>query len=200
MHEDITGVILAGGQSRRLGVNKALLKIGDQTVIEIAVRLMRSVFSKNLLCVNDLPAFAFLQLPMVQDLYRQGGPLAGLHAALHQITTSKAFLIPCDMPLLNKELIEFLLDSNSDKPIWIARAAGRLQPLPGCYDKRLLPTIETLLHSAKRSGEYHFGSFHRLLDLVDAEIMDPTELDFYREELFFNINNKEDYEKLHTES
>lgn len=197
MHKDITGIILSGGKSLRMGVNKSLLKIGDKTAIEIISNLMESIFEKNILSTNSPDEYDFLKLPMVKDIYENCGPLGGIHAALIQSKAERIFVISCDVPMMSKEMIEYFVDHKTDKHILISRAAGYLQPLVGVYHKRLLPEIEKIL--AVKSNEDNkpsHKSLHKLIESVETEIIDPTSLPFYSDELFFNLNNKEDYEKI----
>ena len=198
MYKDVTGIILSGGKSSRMGTNKSLLKIGDNTVIEIMVRLMKSLFQNVIISTNTKEEYSFLNCPMAADIYKYAGPLAGIHAALMESTTERNFVISCDVPLMSREMIEFFTEYNSDKGIIISRAAGYLQPLVGIYKKRLLPLIENILseNENKSDEKKKHLSLHALIDKTDTEIIDVTTLPFYLDKLFFNLNNKDDFEKL----
>ena len=195
MHKDITGIILSGGKSLRMGVNKSLLKIGNKSVIEITVDLMKSLFDNNILSTNTPEEYEFLKLSMIEDVFKDAGPLAGIHSALLKSNTDKNFVISCDVPLINREMIEYIIDFQTDSKIIISSAAGFLQPLVGIYHKKLLPEIEKILtiNSVESTKPSH-KSLHKLIESAGAEITDPTSLPFYSDELFFNLNNKKDYE------
>ena len=198
MYKDVTGIILSGGKSSRMGTNKSLLKIGDNTVIEIMVRLMKSLFQNVIISTNSEEEYSFLDCPMVADIHRNAGPLAGIHSTLLKSTTEKNFIISCDVPLMSREMIEYFVEYKTEEPILISRAAGYLQPLVGIYKKRLLPLIEKILsENENKSDEMkkHL-SLHALIDKTDTEIIDVTTLPFYSDKLFFNLNNKDDFEKL----
>jgi molybdenum cofactor guanylyltransferase len=198
MHADVTGIILAGGKSLRLGSDKALLKIGDKTVIERIAELMTSIFAKNLLSVDAPGAYAFLNIPMVEDFYHDAGPLGGLHAALGRSTTARNFIISCDMPLICREMIEYFASCKSAKQVVIARAAGRLQLLPGILDKSLLPLLDEMLEKSPNgpSGKNRDLSLYALFERAASEIIDPSTLPSYRDEIFINMNSKADYEQI----
>lgn len=198
MYNDITGVILSGGKNSRIGVNKSLLKIRGKTAIEITADLMKSIFQQNILSTNSPSEYKFLNLPIVEDVYKNLGPLSGIHSALLKSSTEKNFVISCDVPLMSKEMIEYLINYKTEKQILITRAAGYLQPLVGVYNKSILPSIEKILMQDSHStiGKRKCNSIHSLLESVQTEIIDPTSLPFYSDELFFNMNDKDDYAKI----
>lgn len=198
MYKDVTGIILSGGKSSRMGTNKSLLKIGDRTVIEIMAQLMKSVFENVIISTSTKEEYSFLNCPMAADIYIHSGPLAGIHAALMESTTERNFVISCDVPLMSREMIEYFVEYKTEKPILISRAAGYLQPLVGIYMKRLLPLIENILseNENKSDEKKKHLSLHALIDKTDTEIIDVTTLPFYSDKLFFNLNNKDDFEKL----
>jgi molybdenum cofactor guanylyltransferase len=193
VYSTITGIILSGGKNSRMGVNKSLLKIGDRTVIEIIVDLMQSLFSELILSTNSGEEYSFLRLTSVADIYKDAGPLAGIHAGLQRSTTKDNVIISCDQPLMNREMLEYFATAPSNKSVVISRVAGFTQPLPGRYAKDILPAIEKILATA---SNHKSKSLYSLYTQVDAEITDPSHLPFYRDELFFNMNNQKDYEKI----
>src|SRR3970040_1193806 len=82
MYNDITGIILSGGKSRRMGVNKSFLKLGNKYVIEIISGLMRELFSKLILITNEPFLYSFLKLDIYEDIYKNIDPLGGIHSGL----------------------------------------------------------------------------------------------------------------------
>ncbi len=89
MKNDITGIILCGGRSSRMQTNKALLKLGDKTIIEIILSEMKKVFSKVILSANECDDFSFLNIPIVKDIQFNRGPLSGIYSALKILRNSK---------------------------------------------------------------------------------------------------------------
>ncbi len=192
MYSDITGVILAGGKSSRMGVNKALLQLGKQKIIERIVDLMCSIFSEVIIITNTPEEYEFLNLPLFEDIYKWKGPLAGIHSALIHSQTEKIFVLSCDVPLMSKEMVEYIIDYESNKPIKFCEAAGYHQPLVGLYSKRILNDLEQFLKNDDVSDK----RFHHFLKVVDSEIIHPEKLSFYRDEIFFNVNKPEDFEQI----
>ncbi|MFA3781646.1 molybdenum cofactor guanylyltransferase [Melioribacteraceae bacterium 4301-Me] len=192
MYSDITGVILAGGKSSRMGVNKALLKLGNQLIIEQITDLMKSIFSKVIIITNSPNEYKFLNLPLFEDIYKWKGPLAGIHSALVHSATENIFVLSCDVPFITAEMIKYIVEFKSNKPIKFCEAAGYLQPLIGLYSKSLISDMEQILSNDRVTDK----SFHHFLKKADAEIIHPESLSFYKDELFFNVNRPEDYEHI----
>lgn len=192
MYSDITGVILSGGRSSRMGVNKSFLKLGNQTIIERIVDLMKSIFSEVIIITNTPDEYIFLNLPLYEDIYKWKGPLAGIHSALVHSKTDKVFVVSCDVPLMSREMIEYIINHKSDKPVVFCEAAGYHQPLVGVYSKSILSAVEKFISNEKLDDK----SFHKFLKNVDADIIHPQKLDFYKDEIFFNVNRPEDFEQI----
>jgi len=192
MYSDITGVILAGGKSSRMGVNKSFLKLGNQTIIERIVDLMKSIFSEVIIITNTPDEYKFLNLPLYEDIYKWKGPLAGIHSALTHSQTEKIFVLSCDVPLMSKEMIEYIIEYKTDKSIVFCEAAGYHQPLVGIYSKKILSDIEKFISNNEMSDK----SFHKFLNDIDTEIIHPQSLSFYRDKIFFNVNSVDDFTEL----
>lgn len=192
---DITGIILAGGQSSRMQSDKALLKLGGKTVIEVVADKMKKIFSDVLISTNDINNYKYLNLPIIKDTYTRKGPLAGIHAALKYSSTEKNFIISCDMPFVSSELINFIAAYNSDKKIILPEAEGRSQQLCGIYSKPILPVIEEIILDSEKDKTIK-GSIYDLIQRVSAEIIDVESLPFYDNNFFLNMNTPEDYELI----
>ena len=202
MYDDITGIILSGGKSTRMGENKSLMKIGKQTIIEYVKDLMQSLFSKVILITNDPDEYTFLKLEMYKDIYFRMGPLAGIHSGLTHSSTDNNFIISCDIPLMTQEMIKYLLDYKTNKPITIAKADGFIQQLCGAYNKSCLQFSDNILsfnindegrnEIQKKRGCKVLG----LIDIVGAEIIEAESLPFYKKDMFFNMNRRADYENI----
>jgi molybdopterin-guanine dinucleotide biosynthesis protein A len=152
--------ILAGGQSRRFGENKALFKIAGQTVIERVIAAIPS--GRPIFIVTHSPEeYAHLGLPTLPDNYPNAGPLAGIHAGLSHSPFEWNFFLACDFPRLQPSVIEEIcaplfpdkFKKEEDKPaqVILPETAEGLQPLCALWSKSALPLIETALKSEKRS-------------------------------------------------
>lgn len=202
MHSDITGILLAGGKSSRMGVNKAFMKIGNETVIERTANILRSIFTNVLLSTNSTDEYSFLGLKTIPDIYKDIGPLGGIHSGLLHSETEKIFVLSCDMPLMSKEQIEYIISypaSADSSQIIVAKADGFIQQLCGIYNKSLISSIE------KKYNEYSTGKNDRskkckvlqLLENSQTTVIDvKNEYPDYKENSFFNMNRQEDFEYI----
>jgi molybdopterin-guanine dinucleotide biosynthesis protein A len=147
---DITGVILAGGQSSRFGSNKALALLHGKSLISHVTDIMSAIFTDHLLVTNTPEQYDFLNMPMIKDQYPGMGPLAGIHAALMQINTSRAFVVACDMPNVSPELIRYLCSIDAQEyDVVIPWLEKGQEPLFGIYHKKSLPIIDSFLQQKK---------------------------------------------------
>ena len=199
MYNDITGIILSGGKSKRMGVNKSLLKIGNKSLIEIIHEIIVDLFEEIILSTNESQLYEFLKLKSYKDIYPNKGPLSGIHSGLINSKTDKNFVVSCDMPFMTSEMIEYLVDYKCNKPIVVAKADGFIQQLCGLYDKSCLPIIKKILSEDSESENRNVQQQKRgckVLELINkagAEIINAETLPFYNKDLFFNMNSTDDY-------
>jgi|SRR5690554_587953 len=178
-----TGVILAGGRSSRMGENKALLSVNGEKIIELIATRLRKLFKSVIIISNTPDDFNFLGLKIFEDIYPGLGPLAGIHSGLVNSKEEKNFIISCDLPLISEEAIKYISEYDSEKPAIIFRKNEQLQYLCGVYKKDLIPLLED---SLKRKEL-------RLFDLMKKINPEIVEANQFPDEVFFNLNNKEDY-------
>ncbi len=202
MYDDITAIILSGGKSSRMGTNKSFLKIGDKTVIERMRDLLQSMFNNVILITNEPDDYKFLGVPIYEDIFRHRGPLAGIHSGLKHSKTNINFIISCDLPLMTKEMINYLMEYKTNKLITVAKADGFIQQLAGKYSKDCLSDAEEILKAQLEVELRDHAQMKRrcnvlkLIDQIGAEIINAEMLPFYNEDLYFNMNKTEDYELL----
>jgi molybdopterin-guanine dinucleotide biosynthesis protein A len=127
--------------------------------------------------------------------------LAGIHSGLLNSKTEQNFIISCDVPLMTKQMIEFICNYKTSKPITLCKAEGFVQQLVGKYSRKILPNVEEILNITDTENQISTqknkkSSVFTLLDEVDAEIINVEELEFYKDDIFYNMNRKEDYQKI----
>ena len=202
MYNDVTGIILSGGKSSRMGENKALLKVGELTIIERVRNLMQSIFSEVILITNDPADYKFLNIQIFEDVFNHKGPLAGIHSGLTHSSTENNFIISCDLPFITAEMIKYIVDYKTKKLITIAKADGYIQQLAGKYSKECAYEAEKILNkvlSKKKEDNKKKNksiSALKLIEKIGAEIISIESLPFYDEKIFFNVNDAEDYKLL----
>lgn len=194
MFNDITAIVLAGGKNKRMGQEKALLTIGNKSIIQILIEKLKMLFPKIVLSTNSPNKFVFLNIPMVEDFYKNMGPLSGIHAGLIESDTEKNFIIPCDLPLMNNELIEYMCNYKTDKKVVLCKVGDYIEPTFGIYSKDIVEDLEILLNLNLQHGRSQKEiTIQNIIDKVEVEIIDPTTLPFYNEDIFYNMNSFDDY-------
>ena len=138
MIKDCTAIILAGGDSQRMGSDKANLLLGEQTLLQRVIATMQQVFPHVIVSVRQLRSG--LDLPQVCDELSGGGPLAGLAAGLDHITTPWAFMVACDMPFVEPGMIELLAGYRLQYQAVVPVVHGHPQPLAAFYAGSCLGT------------------------------------------------------------
>jgi molybdopterin-guanine dinucleotide biosynthesis protein A len=186
----VSGVILAGGNSRRMGgAPKALIPFGGKTIIERVAERVTSVLPDALLVTNTPDLYAFLGLPTVPDVFPNHGSLGGIYSGLRAASGDAAFTVACDMPFLHAGLIRAIVNRAEDGDIVIPNAGGELQTLHALYGKRCLGPMETLLR-AQRFKITEFFSEVKVVELSEMDVarfQDPTLC-------FMNLNTPEELE------
>lgn len=143
---DATGVILAGGKSRRMGEDKRFLKIGEATLLNRAIHVMTHVFSEVLVVIaQDSPGLDVPGCQVHRDLIPDCGSLGGLYTGLMQASRSRMFVVACDMPFLNPDMIRWFLARDQEADIVMAQLETGLQPLHAVYRKRALPYLQHMV-------------------------------------------------------
>ena len=187
----ITGIILAGGKSTRIGANKPQLKIGKGHLIDRVVDTLSQFTSSILiLTTEDQLGLAKPATPgarWVQDIYPGKGPLGGIYTGLMNAETSYSLVVGCDMPFLNSGLIKYLIDGASGFAAIAPKIGWMIQPLHAIYSKSCVPSIEALIREDQLQ-------IIKLFNLVNTRFVTEKEIDQFDPDhlSFLNINTEGD--------
>ena len=192
----LSGAVLAGGLSRRMGTDKALLPLrpGDPPLAVIVVERLRSVGSDVFLVTPARPGYEALGAPLVPDAHPGAAALGGIATALAAATHDHCLVVACDLPFLNVELLRWMAAQPRDYDVLIPRLPGAsrqggglvYQTLHAIYGKACLPAINRRL----AAGDLRVVGFFdevRVRDVSEAEVraLDPDLRSF------FNANTPE---------
>ena len=189
-HSPLTGIILAGGKSSRMGRDKGQMLFRGKPLIRYALELVKPLCDHILISANDTD-YGSYGYPVVPDEIPGAGPLAGLTAALKRSPTRDNIVIPCDTPFLSRDLLSYLLCTVRDqKAVIPVHPDGRIEPLCGYYSAEIVPLMEKNL----KKGNYKMAT---LLEEARAFFlkMDET-LPFYHPGLFTNLNTPADLKNV----
>lgn len=145
MIADCTAIIMAGGESQRMGCDKATLALGELSLLQRVVAVVQPLFPQLLVSVREHRPD--IELPQICDTQANSGPLAGLCAALEQSTTPWIFAVATDMPFVQAALIDYLARQRfgHDYQAVVPVVAGHPQPLAAFYAVSALAVIQGIL-------------------------------------------------------
>jgi molybdopterin-guanine dinucleotide biosynthesis protein A len=189
---DVSCIILAGGKSTRLGRNKVVEKIGNQSLIEIVVSRLSALESDIIIVAakdSSLPQLTNCpRLKLANDIYPGRGSLGGIYTGLIASETLFNLVVACDMPFLNLDLVRYMVDRTEGYDAVIPKSdVDILEPLHAVYSKNCIPAIESLIKKDR-------FSILELYPLIKVKYIEHSEVERFDPDhlSFFNINTEED--------
>jgi molybdopterin-guanine dinucleotide biosynthesis protein A len=147
---DITGIILAGGKSSRMGTDKGFLLLNDKPFVQYSIDALKPLVS-NIIIVSDDSKYDELGLKRVNDITKNAGPVAGICSGLNASSTEHNLILSCDIPLINPAILQKLIESiDANSQIIQIESQGKSMPLIAIYKKEVINTFETLLKNDER--------------------------------------------------
>ena len=190
-HIEISGFVLAGGASRRMGRSKARLRLGLETMLERQIRLLRAV-CRSVAILGPLEEYSDVAVPVLADEFTGRGPLAGLYTGLQHTRTEYNLFLSCDLPFLTVRFLGYLcgraLAGEADVTVPKSRLRG-FHPLCAVYRRRALPAIRATLQAGQNKVSRFFWR-------VDCQVVTTKEIARagFGLRIFDNMNTPEDYE------
>lgn len=173
--------IIAGGQSRRMGRDKAFVELGGKALIEHVIQRSADLGQAETILITNKPArYAHLGLPMYRDILPNKGSLGGIYTALAQARSPDVLVLACDMPFVNTDLLRYMVDQiRADIDIVAPRVDGYPQGLHAIYKTTCIAPIENQL-AANRLKIIRFYDQMRVvyLDETDYAAFDPLRRSF----------------------
>lgn len=193
----LTAAILAGGQSRRMGEDKALLEMEGRALIEYVLDVANRVADETLIVATDRPEYERFQCRIVPDKYPRSGSLGGIYTALSEATHDYCLVLACDMPFINEDLLKFMMEVPGNYDVLVPSLAAErsdqggeetLETLHAMYRKSCIPAIERQLNAGvfKVIGFFSEVNVQKLSEDVIVQY-DPQLLSF------FNANTPEEF-------
>ncbi|NOZ21633.1 MAG: molybdenum cofactor guanylyltransferase [Planctomycetes bacterium] len=187
----VSAIILAGGESTRLGRDKAFLQIGGRTLIERTTAELAKVCDQVFISSNNPERFQCLDVAgVVPDVMPGLGPLGGIHAGLRAMANEYGFFVACDMPLLDAGVLRDQVERLRAEPCdaVVPRWDGRTEPLHAIYGRACLPAIERCIGR----GERKIIAFYDDVRVAYWELRPLEKWERY----FHNINTEDDLRDL----
>ncbi|MFC0523233.1 molybdenum cofactor guanylyltransferase [Pontibacillus salicampi] len=182
--------VLAGGESRRMGVDKAFLPIHGEPMIYHVLQRIETWTNRIVISSSKRLDYSSLGYPVLRDIYQGKGPLSALNSVFTAFQDEWIALAPCDSPFLNKAVYEYLTAQTSHYQAVIPYYKGRYHPLAGLYHRDCSAVVKELLHKDKLAMKSLYHSVPT--KFVDCECISVSSdiLDNH----FLNINHPEDYD------
>ena len=187
MMDKLTVAIQAGGKSSRMGTDKSFVLFQGRPLIEVVREAVEGLGDELIIVTNKPDDYAHLGLPMVGDLYPETGPLGGIYTALHHATHPHLLTVACDMPWLNRPLLEYMAGLRSTADVIVPRWDKFPEPLHAVYSQACLEPIREKLEAQMYKITAFYGRVSlRFIDRAEIERFDPDGRSF------INVNTAQD--------
>jgi molybdopterin-guanine dinucleotide biosynthesis protein A len=187
---DITGVILVGGKSRRMGQDKAFLELDGKPLVERLLQVFKECFSRILLVGDHGERFSAYDVLVVADIY-PGSSLGGLYSGLYHATGSHVFVVSCDMVYPNPAVIRLICSLKEDYDAVIPLLSHGYEPLCALYSKSCLPAMKEQLES----GNHRIFDFYPQLN-IRAVPYEELAIFGTGDSAFLSVNTPEEFEAV----
>lgn len=192
MIREVSGVVLAGGKSKRMGMDKRHLSVHGKPLLDRVTSVLLELFPEVLLVLAEEDiSKQDERIRIVTDLIPDCAAVGGLYTGLYYSRHPRVFVVACDMPFINAAVIEFFLRKIDATDIVMAQLVTGLQPLHGLYSKQCLPILKEMIDTRdlrlQNIADKQGLAVHRV---PEAEIkrLDPQLLSF------LNLNSPADLE------
>lgn len=190
-NDDVTGVVLAGGRSRRMGFNKAEAEMQGESMLMRMIDKLKEI-TPTILVSSGTVSYPNLSFPQIPDEYPQCGPLGGIYSVLKASNTSLNLVLSCDIPMVSIALLEHIVAKAKKSNALITLPIdydGQLQMMCAVYHKNVLPIL-------RQQIDAHLFKMKSLVDLVATEYVEISkEHPLYQENAFMNVNNPTNLEE-----
>lgn len=188
VESSITAIILAGGKSSRMKSQKAFLRLGAKAIIEELLLRLEKKFPRLLIIANEPEKYMKFGIEVVSDILPEKGPLGGIYTGLVKSESLYNFVFACDMPLVNPDLLDYMVDRIEGADIVVPKWQDKFEPLHAIYSKRCIEPIRVQLEKDDLKISNFFSR-------MNVRIIEQEELERFghRETSFLNINTPQEY-------
>jgi len=186
----MTGIILAGGENKRMGVDKAFLTVAGIPLIEHVLGVLGAVVQQIIIVTNSPERYRTYDARIVTDRLEQRGSLVGIYSGICSSESEFNLVVACDMPFLNAGLLSYLMEQAPGYDAVVPAFGELIEPLHAVYSKRLLPVIEERIREDERRIRSIFGHANvRYVTEKEISRFDPERRSF------INLNTPQQYKE-----
>lgn len=183
-------ILLAGGQSRRMGRDKALLPFGTEVLAERLYRMLSATCSEVVVVRDPARGFPVPDARLVADRHLDRGPMEAVATGLEALAADRALVVACDMPFVTPGVLARLMAVDPASPLVIPRTERGLEPLLAVYSRSVLPVLRRHLEAGERRLQQVLEHVpHRELPASALLDLDPDA------RCFWNLNHPEAYDR-----
>ena len=187
----VSGIVLVGGQSSRLGMDKSFINVNGQSLIEHIVAKLTRLSDDVIIVTNSPDEYDHLEARLIGDIYPGKGALGGIYSGLRAAANAYSLVVACDMPFLDLNLLRYMIILAREHDVVIPRIGGLPEPLHAIYSKSCLEPIDRLLARGGLKIIDFFSEVRvRYVEEGEVNIFDPQHLSF------FNVNTPNDLEEM----
>ncbi len=187
----ITGIILSGGRSTRMGENKAFIEIEGAPIVSRIHNLFKELFKEVVIVTNQQELFKNFDSKIYSDLLPNKGVLGGLYTGLFFSTFHYSFCVACDMPFIKKSLVQYIIKNIDGEDVVVPRTIDGLQPMHAVYSKNCLDPIINIIEQ----GKYKIIDIYNRVNVKIIEEKYFISIDPFRES-FINVNTPEELRSI----
>jgi molybdopterin-guanine dinucleotide biosynthesis protein A len=187
---NVTGVILAGGKSSRMGQDKGLLLLNNQPLVKHVIQTLKPI-TNQIIIISNNDDYKIFGYPVFGDIFKGKGPVGGIHTALTHSQTKKNIIISCDTPFVSVELLTYLLKQSIKFQVTVAEFNNKIHPLIGVYHQSIKSTFKSNLDKNQLKLMLVNQSLNCNIVKMDGKFNDKK--------LFYNINTPSDLKQAQNE-
>ena len=184
---NITGIVLSGGKSSRLGEEKGLAQFNGRPLISYALDVVEKLCNDVLISANNqIEEYKQFNHPVIQDLIPGIGPMGGISACLEQSTSRLNIILSCDVPFVNVDLFNFMINKIDNHQVVLPIHNNFLEPLCGVYATNVLWYLNDFI----AKGNYKMMDLLEQINCLQLEVDERN--NFFTEGMFANINTQKE--------
>lgn len=182
---NVGAIILAGGKSSRMGQDKGLMLINNKPMISYIIETLKKL-TQDITIVSNQKEYHSFGFPIVEDLIKNAGPLAGIYTGLVNAKNTKNIIVSCDVPNISVELLSFLINNSEQSEVVIPENNNKTHQVIGVYDKSCIPFFKQALESNQLK-------LKDVLKKVKTEVVDANR---FNKSEFINVNTPNELNEL----
>jgi len=186
--KNITGIILAGGKSTRMGEDKGMLVLKGKKMVEHVIAALTPNVDEVIIISNN-DNYNNLGFKVYSDIIKNCGPLGGIYSALQYSNTDKNFIVSCDIPKITSEAIAFIIAQSMNEDVLVPIEKTEIEPLCAIYNKVCCEQIKGFLDA----GQF---KIRNAIEKLNTKYLDVNLYQEIFKEVFTNVNTPNDYEAL----